>query len=83
MDRTAQDVLNDFRFRGISVAEWARVNGFSPSLVYQVLRSGNIPAREKSHRIAVQLGMKKGMTEPDLDFYCKSSIETGGQIPKK
>lgn len=68
MDRTAKDVLNDFRFRGVSVAEWARTNGFSPSLVYQVLRSESIPTRGKSHRIAVQLGMKKGMTEPDLDF---------------
>ncbi len=68
MSRTAEDVLSDFSFRGISVAEWARSNGFTPSLVYQVLRSSNIPARGKSHSIAVRLGMKDGLTERDLDF---------------
>ncbi|WP_374046476.1 DNA-binding protein [Massilia antarctica] len=68
MNRTAEDVLRDFSFRGISVAEWARSHGFTPSLVYQVLRSSNTPARGKSHSIAVQLGMKTGITEQDLDF---------------
>lgn len=68
MNRTAEEVLSDFKFRGISVAEWARSNGFNPALVYQVLKSGNIPARGKSHSIAVQLGMKNGITEPDFDF---------------
>jgi gp16 family phage-associated protein len=68
MGRTAEDVLTDFSFRGISVAEWARLNGFTPALVYQVLRSTSIPTRGKSHSIAVQLGMKDGLTERDLDF---------------
>lgn len=68
MNRTAEDVLQDFKFRGVSVAEWARQNGFTPSLVYQVLRGQNVPSRGKSHTIAVRLGMKDGITEPDLDF---------------
>lgn len=68
MYRSAADVINEFRLRGISVAEWARRNGFSPSMVYQVLRSGNIPARGQSHRIAVALGMKAGHNKHDYDL---------------
>lgn len=68
MSRTADDVLQDFKFRGVSVAEWARQNGFTPSLVYQVLRGNNLPLRGKSHTIAVRLGMKDGILERDLDF---------------
>lgn len=74
MSRTAEDVLREFKFRGVSVAEWARVNGFSASLVYQVLRSESIPTRGKSHRIAVRLGMKEGMTEVDLDFTARRNV---------
>ncbi|MBD8544468.1 DNA-binding protein [Oxalobacteraceae sp. CFBP 8761] len=68
MNRTADDVLQDFKFRGVSVAEWARQNGFTPSLVYQVLRGQSVPSRGKSHTIAVRLGMKDGIVEHDLDF---------------
>lgn len=45
---------------GISVAEWARVNGFSSSLVYQVLEGHRKCLRGQSHQIAIALGIKKG-----------------------
>ena len=66
--RTAADVRKEFDMRGISAAAWAREHGFTPVMVYQVLRSKNIPARGQSHRIAVALGMKAGRAEPDYDF---------------
>ncbi|UXY17202.1 DNA-binding protein [Chitiniphilus purpureus] len=68
MTRTTTDVLEEFRLRGISVAEWARHNGFNPTLVYQVLRSRHVPTRGQSHRIAVALGMKRGFLEQDLSL---------------
>jgi gp16 family phage-associated protein len=37
MMRTSQEVRNELQKRGLSIAEWARQNGFSPELVHQVL----------------------------------------------
>lgn len=68
MYRTAADVMREFELRGISAAEWARRNGFSPTMVYQVLRSHNVPSRGQSHRIAVALGMKAGYKEHDYNL---------------
>ncbi|MTV41680.1 DNA-binding protein [Duganella radicis] len=68
MYRTAAEVIKEFGLRGISAAEWARRNGFSPTMVYQVLRSPNIPNRGQSHRIAVALGMKEGHADHDFDL---------------
>jgi gp16 family phage-associated protein len=62
------DVLQEFHLRGISVAQWAKHNGFNPTLVYQVLRSRHVPTRGQSHRIAVALGLKKGFLEQDLSL---------------
>ncbi|PPC83158.1 MAG: DNA-binding protein [Methylotenera sp.] len=45
---------------GISVAEWARVNGFSSALVYQVLDGSRKCLRGQSHQIALALGIKNG-----------------------
>jgi gp16 family phage-associated protein len=71
MYRTAAEVIKEFQLRGISAADWARRNGFSPTMVYQVLRSHNIPSRGQSHRIAVALGMKEGHEEHDYDLKIK------------
>jgi gp16 family phage-associated protein len=49
-----------FADAGISVAEWARVQGFSTGLVYQVLEGRRKCLRGQSHRIAVALGLKQG-----------------------
>ncbi|RJG05265.1 DNA-binding protein [Noviherbaspirillum cavernae] len=51
-----------FEASGISVAEWARVRGFSTGLVYQVLEGRRKCLRGQSHQIAIALGLKRGMT---------------------
>jgi gp16 family phage-associated protein len=50
-----------FEASGISVAEWARVRGFSTGLVYQVLDGNRKCLRGQSHRIAMALGLKQGL----------------------
>lgn len=50
-----------FEATGTSVAEWARVRGFSAGLVYQVLEGQRKCMRGQSHRIAIALGLKQGM----------------------
>lgn len=54
------EVKAAFDQAGISISEWARANGFSGSLVYQVLEGKRLCKRGQSHRIAVALGLKKG-----------------------
>lgn len=49
-----------FESTGWSVAEWARLQGFSSGLVYQVLEGRRKCLRGQSHRIAVALGLKPG-----------------------
>lgn len=68
MMRTTQDVKNELQKRGLSIAEWARQNGFTPELVHQVLNSSKLPIRGKSHAIAVKLGLKKGLIDPNFSF---------------
>ncbi len=66
MTKTVEEVVEDFRLRGVSIADWSRQNNFSASLVYQVLKAKRIPIRGKSHKIAVVLGLKEGFLEdPD------------------
>lgn len=48
----------DFRSNGVAIAEWAKSNGFSPALVYAVLRGERKCLRGQSHEIAKALGMK-------------------------
>ena len=50
-----------FEMTGTSVAEWARVRGFSAGLVYQVLDGQRKCMRGQSHRIAIALGLKQGL----------------------
>lgn len=56
----ASDVKQIFDESGVSVAEWARTNGFSSALVYQVLEGNRKCLRGQSHQIALALGIKKG-----------------------
>lgn len=51
-------VRNGFFLRGESVADWARQNGYSTTLVYQVLSGRCKAMRGDSHRVAVALGLK-------------------------
>lgn len=61
MMRTSQEVRSELQKRGLSIADWARQNGFTPELVHQVLNSNKIPVRGKSHQIAVKLGLKEAL----------------------
>ncbi len=65
MTRSAQEVIEDFRSRGVSIAAWSRQNGVSQALVYQVLRGNHVPCRGQSHKIAVLLGIKNGVLDPE------------------
>lgn len=59
--RTSQEVRNEFIRKGVSMANWARVNGFDKATVSQVLSGCNAATRGKGHKIAVLLGIKDGV----------------------
>ncbi|MGW8394497.1 DNA-binding protein [Pseudoduganella sp. HUAS MS19] len=65
---TAQQVIESFKSEGRSIASWARENGFNPVLVYQVLRSRNLPVRGQCHEIAMALRMKEKKAIPGAEF---------------
>lgn len=62
MIKSIKQVRDDFSQSGISIAEWARINNFSPDLVYRILKNNKVPLRGESHRIAVKLGIKEQKT---------------------
>ncbi|MFT7775345.1 DNA-binding protein [Roseateles sp.] len=58
-------VKEAFEARGLSIAEWARANGFDAPMVYAVL-AGRVQARRgKAHRIAMALGVKQAPIHAD------------------
>lgn len=59
MVRSIKQVHKEFIDSGISIAEWARDNNFSPDLVYRIFRNNKIPKRGESHKIAVKLEIKE------------------------
>lgn len=58
--RTPHEVRNEFIRKGISIASWARANGFDKGTVSQVLGGGNAATRGQGHKVAVLLGIKDG-----------------------
>lgn len=81
LDQIREDDLAAVRHRfwveGLSVAEWAASNGFSPATTYSLL-AGRLRARRgEAHRIAVALGLKP---PPMADDTNKSDEE---KTPKK
>ncbi|OYT88747.1 MAG: DNA-binding protein [Burkholderiales bacterium PBB3] len=52
------DVKQWFYLEGLSVADWARSNGFSHQLTYSLLAGRLRAKRGEAHRIAVALGLK-------------------------
>jgi gp16 family phage-associated protein len=66
---TSADIRNLFRANGISVSAWARARGFSPALVYRVLRGDASCCRGKTHEIAVALGLKALPTAVELSQF--------------
>lgn len=79
-----------FEDSGNSVAEWARVRGFSTALVYQVLEGNRKCVRGQSHRIALALGLKQGvaMDLAELSKHLEAGSAaahrtTSGEQPRK
>ena len=58
--KTPAEVRREFLEAGVSLAEWARVNGFSRMTVVDVLRGHRQGKRGEAHRVAVALGLKIG-----------------------
>jgi len=75
--RTPEEVRYEFVKRGQSIAEWARINNFSVTLVYQILADSRKAVRGQSHNIAVALGMKEGQegSVEDLPFPGRKAVE--------
>lgn len=59
--KTARQVKRELIERGQSVSGWARANGFKPQHVFEVLAGRNRGLRGGAHKIAVLLGMKRGV----------------------
>lgn len=55
-----EDTKERFRFYGVSIADWAKRNGFSQQAVYDVLNGKCKCERGEAHRIAVALRIKRG-----------------------
>jgi len=62
-DKTAEQVKEEFVRKGVSIRSWALANDFNPRLVYEILsgRGNHRCLRGQSHKIAVRLGLKKGV----------------------
>ncbi len=52
-----QKAKEDLMSSGISIASWAKANGFSSALVYQVLDGKRSCLRGESFKIAQKLGL--------------------------
>ena len=66
--RTEDEVKDELRRKGISIARWARANGFDSILIYQLLAKRKKGLRGEAHRAAVMLGLKKGEIVKDNDI---------------
>lgn len=55
---TPDEVKARFRAKGISIAQWARDNGYNKERVYRIINGFEACTRGKSHEIAVKLGLK-------------------------
>ncbi len=64
MLKRPSQVVREFQDSGVSIAEWARLNGFNVNLVYQVIRGERKGIRGQTHDIAVRLGLKRGSERP-------------------
>lgn len=80
MLRTPEDIRAELAENGLSLAAWARHNGFSEALTYRVMRG--YPAKlGQSHRIAVALGLKEGRTSDlsELSFPLSNNTRSSDQ----
>ena len=79
--RTPAEARAWLEYQGITVAQWARENKQSGSLVREVLAGRKKCLRGASHNIAVLLGMKKGVitTRPARVSPVNTSAPAWGQ----
>lgn len=64
--RSPAEARADFDRRGVSISGWAKANGLSPAIVYQVLAGTKRGRRGQAHRAAVLLGLKEGVVEQEV-----------------
>lgn len=64
-NKTAEEVKAELNHNGISIAAWAAANGFSYSMVLEVLAGRKKGVRGQAHKIMVKLGMKEGEVVAD------------------
>ena len=55
---TPEQLKAKFARQGVTFSGWAKENGYSPAEVYRVVNGFSKCKYGKSHRIAVQLGLK-------------------------
>lgn len=60
---TSEEVRDSLSYRGKSIKQWAVENGFPYSAVLDVLRHKRPWRHGVGHKIAVKLGMKRGIIE--------------------
>lgn len=58
---TPQQAREKIESKGISIAEWARIEGFNLNTVYTVLSGRRRCRFGVSHKVAVKLGLKNGV----------------------
>lgn len=61
--KTLAEARAYFIARGMCISAWARENGFSANLVFDILGGRKKCLRGQSHRIAVRLGIKQGVED--------------------
>lgn len=66
-----------FEINGESIAHWSRCHGFSPALVYRVLRGEATAKRGQTHAIAIALGIKRAPTEDEKTLFLSHPL---GQV---
>ena len=66
--KNRQQIQAEFRAAGITLAEWARANGFSRMTVVDVLRGHRAGKYGEAHRVAVALGLKQGQVVDVQNF---------------
>ncbi len=64
MTLNADKVKKQFENEGISISQWAKTKGYNIRTVYAVLRGELNCSRGISHSIAVDLGLKKRISNP-------------------
>lgn len=77
---TVEDVRAEFARRGLSISEWARRNGVSAQLTYQILAGRKLGLRGQSHTICVLLGLKSGLADSaeGLTFISRDQWDKAG-----